>query len=198
MVGRVFCLLLGMICLVEMASVNRQVIRTTATIGQQSTPAKSQFNKALRFNVYTFTVIAADTGRVRDVQVKAYRGKLLLTNFRVRVDGAVTGAEAADLDNNRFPELYIYSTSVGSGSFSRVYGWQFFSEHKADIVPANWRTALPQGYMGHDSLWVERGSLCRRFPMYKPGDANAEPSGGYQVMRYKLRSAGAAFLLTAE
>lgn len=198
MIRKVCCLLVGMIWLVEMAQGSRQRIRSTALINQQSTPAQSQFSKALRFDVYRFAVTAADTGRVRDVQVKAYRGELLLTNFRVRVDGAITGAEVADLDNNRFPELYIYSTSDGSGSFGRVYGWQFFPERKVDIVPANWRNAMPQGYMGHDSLWVERNMLCRRFPIYQPGNANAEPSGGFQIMRYKLRATGAAFSLMAE
>ncbi|WP_461068455.1 hypothetical protein [Spirosoma horti] len=181
-----------------MAQSSRQGVLTAASAYQRLAPVESLFTQALRFNVYTFTVTAADTGRVREVQVKAYRGELLLTNFRVRVDGAVTGAEVADLDNNRFPELYVYSTSDGSGSFGRVYGWQFLPERKADVTPANWRNTMPQGYMGHDSLWVERDILCRKFPIYLPGDANAEPSGGYQMMRYKLHPAGAGFTLTAE
>ena len=198
MIGKIGCLLVSMVWLVEIAQGSRQGVPTTASIHSRLTPVESQFNKALRFNVYTFAVTAADTGRVRDVQVKAYRGELLLTNFQVRVDGAVTGMEVADLDNNRFPELYVYSTSAGSGSFGRVYGWQFLPERKADITPANWRSTMPQGYMGHDSLWVERDILCRKFPIYQPGDANAEPSGGYQMMRYKLQPAGTAFSLTAE
>ncbi|RYF53273.1 MAG: hypothetical protein EOO39_41005 [Cytophagaceae bacterium] len=198
MVGKIGGLFVGVIWLVGLAQGSRQRISPTAPIYQQSAPAESPFNKSLRFNVYTFTVTAADTGRVRDMQVKAYRGELLLTNFRVRVEGTVTGAEVADLDSNRFPELYVYSTTSGSGSFGRVYGWQFFPERKADITPTNWRDRMPDGYMGHDSLWVERDILCRKFPVYQPGDANAEPSGGHQMMRYKLRPAGTGFSLTAE
>ncbi|GAB2556588.1 hypothetical protein [Spirosoma aerophilum] len=165
---------------------------------QPAAIANPQFNKSLRFNVYTFTVVAVDTGRVREAHIKAYRGELLLTNFRIRVDGAVTGAEVADLDNNRFPELYVYSTSDGSGSFGRVYAWQFLPERKADIKLANWQSPVGKGYMGHDSLWVERSILCRKFPVYEAGDANAQPSGGYQMMRYRLRPAGASYLLAAE
>ena len=148
--------------------------------------------------MYTFTVSAADTGRVRSVLVKAYRGELLLTNFRIRVDGAVVGAQVGDLDNNRFPELYIYSTSDGSGSFGRVYAWQFLPDRKVDITPANWRSPALNGYMGHDSLWIERDILCRKFPAYQSGDANAEPSGGFQMIRYKLQPAGSGFSLMAE
>ncbi|GAB3801465.1 hypothetical protein GCM10028819_28740 [Spirosoma humi] len=198
MVWKIGGLLVGVIWLVELAQGSRQRILPIAPVYPQSAPVKSQFNKSLRFNVYTFTVTAADTGRVREVQVKAYRGELLLTNFRVRIEGMVTGAEIADLDNNRLPELYVYSTTSGSGSFGRVYGWQFLPERKADITSINWRDRMPEGYMGHDSLWVERDILCRKFPVYQPGDANAEPSGGYQMMRYKLRPAGAGFTLTAD
>ena len=156
---------------------------------------ENQFGKELHFNVYKFTVTAPDSGRVRDVVIKAYRGELLLTNFRIKVDGAITGAEVADLDGNRFPELYIYSTSVGSGSFGRVYAWQFLPERKADISSKNWLLTNSPGYMGHDSLWIEPGILCRKYPVYQPGDANADPSGGYKVMRYALKPAGLGFML---
>lgn len=161
-------------------------------------PAKSHFDKSLRFNVYRFNVTAADSGRVRDLLIKAYRGELLLTNFRVRVDGAVVGAEVADLDGNRFPELYVYTASYGSGSFGRVYAWQFLPDRKADVALPNWRAESTKGYMGHDSLWVDEGILCRKYPVYRFGDANAEPSGGYQMIRYKLRPAGAGYSLVAE
>lgn len=156
------------------------------------------YSKALRFNIYSFTVTAADSGRVREVIIKAYRGELLLTNFRVRIDGAVVGAEVADLDNNRFPELYIYSTSDGSGSFGQVNAWQFLPERKADITVPNWRTPLAQGYMGHDSLWVDRDIFCRKYPIYQSGDANAEPSGGFQLVRYRLKQAGTGFALVVD
>lgn len=160
-------------------------------------PSSVRYETLLRFNVYTFSVLATDTGAVRDLTVKAYRGSLLLTNFRTRVDGAVVRAEVADLDKNRFPELYVYSVSDGSGSFGRVYGWQFLPDRKADIQTMNWWQGMP-GYMGHDSLWVERDVLCRQFPVYGPGDANAEPSGGVRRVRYRLQAAGMAYRLVPE
>lgn len=203
--GKIGCLLVSIVWLVQMAQSNWQPTLATAfTVWQpytalnRSAPAKLHYNKSLRFNIYTFSVTSADSGRVRELFVKAYRGQLLLTSFHIRVDGAVVGAEVADLDNDRFPELYVYSTSDGSGSFGRIYAWQFLPERKADITPANWQVSPVDGYMGHDSLWVERNSLCRRFPLYHSGDANAEPSGGYRLMRYKLQSAGSGFSLIVE
>lgn len=156
------------------------------------------YDKVLRFNVYRFLITAPDSGQVRELTIKAYRGELLLTSFRVRVDGAIVGAEVADLDKNRFPELYVYSISDGSGSFGRVYAWQFLPERKADIAPVNWQLAAVKGYMGHDSLWVGPGILCRKYPLYQPGDANAQPSGGYRIERYRLQPTGVSFRLVAE
>lgn len=153
----------------------------------------AHYDKSLRFNVYTFTVSAADTGAVRELTVNAYRGAQLLTNFRVRIDGAIVGAEVADLDNNRFPEVYVYSTSDGSGSFGRVYAWQFLPERRADITAANWSLPTDSGYMGHDSLWVERDILCRKYPVYQPGDGNSEPTGGTRMVRYQLKPSGTKF-----
>lgn len=156
------------------------------------TPA---YQQTLHFNVYTFTVETPDTGLVRTASIKAWRGQLLLTNFRVPIDGAITATNVADLDNNRFPELYIFSQSGGSGSFGRVYGWQFLPERKAGITPLNWQLPPDRGYMGHDSLWLDHNALCRQFPHYQPGDTNASPTGGTAMMRYQLSAAGPGFVL---
>lgn len=182
-----------------MISINQSVPydrMTPAGFGRQADePVIARYERLLRFNVYTFSVKAADSGAVRDLTIKAYRGQLLLTNFRVRVHGTVTGAEVADLDHNRLPELYVFSSKVGSGSFGGVNAWQFMPERKADILAPSWHLSAGAGYMGHDSLWIERDVLCRRVPVYRPGDANAEPSGGHRMIRYHLRSAGANFAL---
>lgn len=211
MIVKISCGLVGLIWLFQLVGLQlagphlAQDGLQRSTDNKRFAPGATQFletlpgySKDLQFNVYKFSVMAADSGAVRDLTVKAYRGELLLTTFRIRVDGAIVGAEVADLDNNRFPELYVYSTSNGSGSFGRVYAWQFLPERKADVTPMNWRLPATDGYMGHDSLWVERNILCRKYPVYLPGDANAEPSGGIQMKRYRLQQAGASYQLIAE
>lgn len=204
MSGHVGCVLLSIIWLFQEAqgticrADNRFIQSQAYTRKRDTVLVGTHYTKSLRFNIYTFTVAAADSGRIRNLQVKAFRGELLLTNFTIKVDGAIVGAEVADLDNNRFPELYIYSSSDGSGSFGRVYGWQFLPERKADIIIPNWRTPSIDGYMGHDSIWVEQAILCRKFPAYKAGDANATPSGGYKMMRYHLKPSGNQYALVVE
>lgn len=201
MSGKVNYLLMSILWLVYIAqskSTQTEIVSLARVVVVYSSPVEPHYTKSLRFNVYTFAVTATDTGRVRDVVIKVYRGALLLTNFRIRVDGAIAGAEVADLDNNRFPELYIYSTTNGSGSFGRVYAWQFLPERKADISLPNWRLSSADGYMGHDSMWVDRAVFCRKYPLYRPGDANAEPSGGNKIIQYKLKPAGTGFALIKE
>jgi hypothetical protein len=198
------CLFISMAGLLQSAQVSWQH-GSTGSIRQMRLTRVSvatmdyQYDRELQFNIYRFLVSAPDSGRVRTVTIKAYRGELLLTKFTVRVDGAVSGTDVADLDGNRFPELYVFSTSDGSGSFGRVYAWQFMPERKADIsLPRNWLPESGQGYMGHDSLWVENNIFCRRYPIYQAGDANATSSGGYRIMRYQLKPAGMGYALTAK
>lgn len=164
-------------------------------VQSQLTKRKPPFERTLHFNVYTFTVETPDTGTIQTASVKAWRGQLLLTDFRLSIDGSIVGVEVADLDGNRLPELYVFSQSSGSGSFGRVYGWQFLPERKADITPLNWHLPADTGYMGHDSIWLDQSILCRQFPRYRPGDANASPTGGTGMTRYQLHPAGQGFVL---
>ena len=152
------------------------------------------FSVVLHYNVYTFSVSAVPNEGISELIVRAYRGNLLLTRFQIPADGIVLHADVADLDNNRFPELYVYARSDGSGSFGNVYAWQFLLSYRADIKPMNW-FALPDGYMGHDSLWVEGNALCRRYPVFQPGDANFQPSGGLQTVYYQLQPVGMEYVL---
>lgn len=153
------------------------------------------FHDTLRYFTYSFVITAGGSGPIRDLNVRAYRGKLLLTNIWIETNGIVIDAELTDLDNNRFPELYVYSTSYGSGSFGTVYGWQFLASNKGDIFPVNWEGITVAGYMGQDSVWIEKPYLCRKFPIYLPGDSNAEPTGGSQIIRYRLRRMDEDYIL---
>jgi hypothetical protein len=157
------------------------------------------FDRSLAFGGYVFTVKSSPgTGFGKQlVNIEAMRGTLLLTRFQVPVMGNVIGAQVADLDHNRFPELYIFSQTTGTSSFGFVQGWQFLPQRRASISIQNWQNVAPD-YMGHDSLWTEAGVLCRRFPRYNAGDANAYPSGGLQTTRYQLVPDGQNYRLVAQ
>ncbi len=165
-----------------------------APITQQESPP---FQKTVRFNVYTFIVKAIDTDSIQTVTVAAYRGSLLLTRFSQPVSGRLTGAEVGDLDGNRLPELYLYSTDTNAGLAGRVRGWQFLPERLATITTVQW-AAPGAGYMGLDTLWTTRQSLCRQFPLYTINDSDARPTGTNRRICYRLRPSGLNYQLQPE
>ncbi|WKK66703.1 hypothetical protein [Lutimonas zeaxanthinifaciens] len=110
-----------------------------------------------------------------------------------------------DLDNNGFDELYIITTSSGSGSYATIYG--FASNKDLSLSPVYFPEIVEddlslggdyQGYMGHDSIYFENRSLIRKFPVYKEGDANCCPTGGDKTLRYKLIPGEASWILTLD
>lgn len=109
-----------------------------------------------------------------------------------------------DLDDNGFEEIYLITTSVGSGSYGNIYGYSSNSDksvspiyippiHENDLAPG----ALYEGYMGHDSIYLDKGKLMRQFPIYLEGDPNCCPTGGKATIAYKLVPGEATWQLRA-
>lgn len=85
------------------------------------------------------------------------------------------------------PELFVFVQSAGSGSYGTVHAWS--ASPGRTLSPINvpeLSGANAKGYMGHDSFDVVEGTLVRSFPVYRPGDSNARPSGGSRQIDYKL------------
>ena len=110
-----------------------------------------------------------------------------------------------DLDNNGFDELYIITTSTGSGSYATIYG--FASNKDLSLSPVYFPEITEdglssggdyQGYMGHDSIYFDNKRLLRKFPIYKEGDANCCPTGGDKTLSFKLVPGEASWLLTLD
>lgn len=155
------------------------------------------FSQVLKHQGVTFNVSATGEGSQQNLQVKATEGGKAFPSIGERVDGTVTGAEVADLNSDGKPELFVYVSSAGSGSYGEVKGW---------IVGRRGRVLLPivmpelsgkdaVGYMGHDQFAVVEGVLARSFPIYKSGDSNAKPTGGSRQVNYKLAAGEASWQL---
>lgn len=159
--------------------------------------APPRFQKILRFSTYTFILKSADVDSGAAVTVAAYRGSLLLTRFTQPVDGVPTGAYVADLDANRFPELYVHSVREDGSIRRDIYGWQFLPERLATISPARWATPDP-GYMGLDTLRLTKNALCRAFPLYTIAGGTARLTGNSRQICYRLRPTGQNYQLQPE
>jgi hypothetical protein len=146
----------------------------------------TKFEKSIEIKDFRFEIITNDTGAVRQLTIKIFKNDAFLMNIKQKVDGFVTDAEAADLDSNGSPELYIFSSTYGSGSFGKIIGYQFYTNVFNVIITETTPQHLKVGYMGHDSYKIQGGYLLRTFPVYKAGEANAEPTGGNRTLVYRL------------
>ena len=107
----------------------------------------------------------------------------------------------ADLDGNGFDEIYIVTTSAGSGSYGTVLG--FASNKDKSLSMINFpemqeRDENFEGYMGHDTFKIEDQKLVRIFPIYNEGDTNRNPTGGKRKLVYGLYPGEAMWQLNVE
>ena len=105
----------------------------------------------------------------------------------------VNKVEFADLDNDGFEELYIFTQSAGSGSGGEFY--VYASDSDAKLIKIENPVIMDkeyqkggkfEGYMGHDRFFFDMGMLIREFPVYKEHDRNDKPTGGTKQVFYKL------------
>lgn len=107
-----------------------------------------------------------------------------------------------DLNKDGFDEIFIITKSAGSGSYATIYG---FSSNKdksvtSIVVPDISQSDLSEGaifngYQGHDSIYVFKNKLYRKFPIYREDDKNCCPSGGDRTIQYVLKHGEASWRL---
>jgi len=145
------------------------------------------FRKALNYNQYNFLV-------------EVFGNKLTIQPIGLEIDntmvehvveGTVFNAEVGDLNIDGFPEVLVYIQSAGSGSYGSVIGYSVNNGKSmsmiANLPPVAENAEASEGYMGHDEFAIVESSLIQRFPIYKPGDVNAKPTGGTRQVQYKLK-----------
>jgi len=105
----------------------------------------------------------------------------------------VNKVEFADLDNDGFEELYIFTQSAGSGSGGEFYAYasdrdvKLIKIESPVVMDKEYRVGGKfEGYMGHDRFFFDKGMLIREFPVYKENDSNDNPTGGTKRIFYKL------------
>lgn len=159
------------------------------------------FDKTLSLQGIGFRVVSANQGSINRVVITPTGLTRDNTPVSREVDGTVTGAEVADLNGDGSPELYVYVRSAGSGSYGSVVAYgvsQRRSLGEVYLLPISEDVDASKGYMGHDRFAVSGNRLLRYFPLYRPGDRNAEPTGGSRQVSYRLAPAEAGWVLRRE
>lgn len=154
------------------------------------------FSQKLEVNGLSFTISSPNKAEGNTITIKPHGLKNGDAPLTQPVEGEVSKVEIADLDGDGSPELFLYTTSPGSGSYGKAYAWSTNGKKVLTEIfikpPENKDLS---GYMGHDEFAVIESSFARRFPVYKKGDPNSTPTGGWRQFQYKLKPGEAGWVL---
>jgi hypothetical protein len=158
----------------------------------------SAFDRTLSSQGVTFRITSPNDGSINTLRIQPSGLKADNTLIERQIEGTVTNAEVADLNVDGSPELYVYVTSAGSGSHGSLVAYAANNGKSLSEIylpPMEEDKAAAKGYMGHDEFAVVENTLVRRFPVYKDGDTNSQPTGGTRQIQYKLKAGEAGWIL---
>lgn len=158
------------------------------------------FDRTLLLQGVTFHVTCAQSSSLSRVRIQPQGLKGENAVIEASADGTVTAAEVADLNGDGFPEIYIYVTSVGSGSYGSLIAYgsnKNLSLTEIYLPSLEENPKALEGYQGHDEFGVVENALVRRFPIYKGNDIQAHPTGGTRQVQYHLVAGEAGWKLKA-
>jgi len=185
-------------------SCGKKTESTTPTVSSDTIASKEiktdtvpAFSKELSLNNISFKIVV--TGN----QMTITPTGLSIDNSPIvrEIEGTVKDAEIGDLNSDTFPEVFVYTTSEGSGSYGKAYGFSVNNgKSVSDITIPNIidDPKLSKGYMGHDDFAIVEGILAQRFPIYNEGDSNSNPTGKTRQIQYKLRDGEASRKLVVD
>lgn len=160
--------------------------------------AEAGFSQHLKLNGISFDVECPNAGSLNKLTIRPSGLKTDNTLITRDIDGTVVKAAVEDLNADGSPEIYVFITSAGSGSYGSVVAYGANRKKSLTEIympPLEENKAAMKGYMGHDEFELVEGRLVRSFPIYEPKDSNAKPSGGTRQVQYKLVAGEAGWLL---
>mgnify|MGYP001555176601 CR=1 FL=1 len=162
---------------------------------------ESGFQKTLSLQNITFEIKASGEGSIQQLSIQPEGLEIDNQGVTIEIDGAVVNAEIEDLNSDGSPELLIYTVSAGSGSYGNVIGYSVNNGKSMSQIyfpEISENSEASKGYMGHDEFAIVETSLMRRFPVYKAGDSNSNPTGGTRQIEYKLKDGEASRLFVID
>ena len=162
---------------------------------------EASFDRTLEFRGIRFRVTCANKGSINRLNIVPAGLEIDNSPIVRTIDGTVTGAEVADLNGDGSPEIYVYVTSVGSGSYGSLVAYsanRLKSLSEIYLPPLTQNKVLSKDYMGHDQFAVAGNRLVQRFSVYRDNDTNANPTGGTRQIQYKLVPGEAGWILQVD
>jgi hypothetical protein len=152
-------------------------------------PADSSFDRVLELQGIRFHITSSNSSSINKLQIALAGLEIENPLLEKMIDGTVTGVDVADLNLDGSPEVYVFVSSAGSGSYGTLVAYstnRLKSISGIYLPPLKEDKTASKGYMGHDTFSVEGNYLVRRFPVYLDSDLNSKPTGGIRRLEYLL------------
>ena len=149
----------------------------------------------------SFAMSATRGGSLNELTITPRGLPFTTGTINASLDGAVTTAEIADLDANGWPEIYVFISSAGSGSYGSLVAYAVNGGKSLTPIylpPLDQTPNAADGYGGHDEFAIIENRLARRFPLYTEQDTNSAPSGGTRQISYRLEAGEAGWILVRD
>ncbi len=187
-------------CKNEKGKINKEQIEDNEVLSIENPIQGEQkivFQKTLTLQNITFDISTTGEGSISQLTIQPKGLEMDNQKIAFELEGQVTNAEIEDLNNDGFPEILIYTTSAGSGSYGNVIGYSVNNGKSISQIyfpEISENKEASSGYMGHDEFAIIETTLARRFPVYNDGDTNNNPTGGTRQIEYKLKDGEASRL----
>ena len=173
----------------------------TVSTGDEEVVTAAKFDRTLELQGIRFRVSSANAGSLNTLRILPAGLEVDNSPIVRTIAGTVIGAEVADLNVDGSPEIYVYVTSAGSGSYGSLVAYSANRRKSLSEIylpPVTEFKEAAKGYMGHDEFAVVESVLVQRFPVYRETDTNAKPTGGMRQIQYKLVPGEAGWILRAD
>lgn len=164
-----------------------------ASSAAQATAAP--FEKKESLQGITFQVTSPNQQAANTVLIVPAGLQLDNAPIEMEVPGIVTGAEVADINADRSPEIYIYVLEPGPEKRMSLLAFSANKKKSLSMIylPAlNETPGADKGYCGNDDMAPVEGVFMRRFPLCGTGQ---QPTGKTRQLEYKLRPGEAGWQL---
>lgn len=181
----------------------------TANAGSATAPGEEESNvrkggtepisNMLRFKDHKYAIVSKGDGTGRSITIAAtnLKGDSSKADSTVirDVKGMLQKSAIEDLDNDKNPEIYLFTTSVGSQATGSVYGVTYINNKAFRIFSGDVENPDLKGYRGRDSFYIQQRQIVRTYPVYADADPESKPSGGKRTIKYALKKQANGYML---
>ncbi|ACU60810.1 hypothetical protein [Chitinophaga pinensis] len=181
----------------------------TANAGSAPAPGEESSNvtkggndavsTTLRFKHYKYAIVSKGDGSGRTITIADTDTKidsLKADSTTIHdVKGILQQTAIDDLDNDKNPEIYLFTAAEGTERTGSVYGVTYINNKGVRIFSGDIDNVDQKGYRGRDSFYIQQKYVVRTYPLYGDTDIDSKPTGGKRTIKYKLTKQGNSYML---